>query len=332
MGDTTNIEWADHTWSPWIGCTKISPACDGCYAAHLMDTRLGRVEWGPHGERRRTSKSYWRRLAAWDADARRAERMATVFPSLCDPFDNAVGVDLRLEWFVEIRAYPNLLWLLLTKRPQNIVRMVKEVGFMPPNIAFGTTCEDRKRVETNLPHLMVAAGLRPKFLFMSAEPLLEDLGDLTPWLGGDANTSEGRFERGIKIGDDGWPVLPALGQVITGGETDQGAHKARPSRYDWYRNVRDQCAAHGTPYLHKQNGVWVEIPKYRLGDPGEIVWPDGAVGRGNANEHGGAGVLMRRVGKKAAGRLLDGVNHDGFPVVPARPASLAPPQTAGAIP
>ncbi len=55
MAENSTIEWTDHTWSPWIGCTKVSPACDGCYAEHLMDTRLGRVEWGPHGERSRTS-------------------------------------------------------------------------------------------------------------------------------------------------------------------------------------------------------------------------------------------------------------------------------------
>ena len=304
MAERSSIEWTDHTWSPWIGCTKLSPACDGCYAAHLMDTRLGRVEWGSHGERRRTSAAYWKQLKRWDREAREQGRVARVFPSLCDPFDKAVGADLRREWFAEIRAYPNLLWLLLTKRPQNIVRMVERVGFMPPNVAFGTTCEDRKRVESNLQHLMVAASLRPRFLFLSAEPILEDLGDLSPWLRGDRDTQNGRFDHGMKIGEDGWPILPALGWVITGGETDQGKHKARPSQTAWYRSIREQCAAHGTPYLHKQNGEWIgadELPSETLEDLDLRGLPmvEGAV----------------RVGKKAAGRLLDGVIHDAMPEV-----------------
>jgi hypothetical protein len=59
MGEQTKIEWADHTWNPWIGCQKVGPPCDNCYAEELMDTRYGRVEWGPHGERVRTSKANW---------------------------------------------------------------------------------------------------------------------------------------------------------------------------------------------------------------------------------------------------------------------------------
>jgi protein gp37 len=105
--------------------------------------------------------------------------------SLADVFDNQVPDEWRADLFALIRDTPNLVWLLLSKRPQNIVKMVKAVGFMPSNIAFGTTVEDRQRVQANLPHLCVAAGLRPLFLFASCEPLLGDLGDLSPWMKGD---------------------------------------------------------------------------------------------------------------------------------------------------
>lgn len=288
MGDQTGISWCDHTWSGWIGCTKVSPACDGCYAAHLMDTRLGRVEWGPHGERSRTSADYWRQPLRWNRACAATGRRETVFPSLCDPFDKQADPAIRREWFGLIRDTPRLVWLLLTKRPQNIPKMVESVGFMPPNIAFGTTCEDRTRVEINLPHLMCAGELGPLFLFASFEPLLGDLGDLTPWLYGDTR----------------------LGWAITGGETSQGAHKARPSNPVWFREVRDQCTAAEVPFHHKQHGDWIGVPDLR-NLPGGSGPGFGAFDH-CAHDMEADAVL---VGKARAGRLLDGVQHDGFPEV-----------------
>lgn len=69
MAENSKIEWTDHTFNPWIGCTKISPACDGCYAENLMANRLGRVEWGAGEDRQRTSESNWRKPLAWDKAA-----------------------------------------------------------------------------------------------------------------------------------------------------------------------------------------------------------------------------------------------------------------------
>lgn len=109
MAEHSTIEWTDHTWSPWIGCTKVSPACDGCYAEHLMDTRMGRVTWGPRGKRSRTSADYWRKPLAWNRQAANAGRMLRVFPSLCDPFDNRADPAVRREWFDLVRATPHLL-------------------------------------------------------------------------------------------------------------------------------------------------------------------------------------------------------------------------------
>lgn len=297
MGETTGISWADHTFNAWIGCTKVSPACDGCYAEAMMGERgrYRRVIWGAPGKgagtRSRTSVSYWRAPLAWDRKAKRTGTRPFVFcASLADVFDNEAPPEWRLDLFELIRATANLIWLLLTKRPQNIVKMVKAIGFMPPNIAFGTTVEDVKRKTPNLAALMVAAGLRPQFLFVSCEPLLEDLGDLSPWLGGDPRTSilgEGESWNGsFKIGADHWPKLPALGWVITGGGTDQGIWKAPPLDLNHVRAIHVQCERAGIPFHHKQNGEFTE---------------------------------GKRVGKKKAGRLLDGVLHDARPTVGAAP-------------
>lgn len=67
MSDRTAIEWCDSTFNPWIGCTKISPACDHCYAEAQMDTRMGRVEWGAGKPRSRTSAAYWKQPLRWNA-------------------------------------------------------------------------------------------------------------------------------------------------------------------------------------------------------------------------------------------------------------------------
>jgi hypothetical protein len=112
---------------------------------------------------------------------------------------------------------------------------------------------------------------------------------------------------------------PRVDWVITGGETDQGGHKARPSHPNWFRGIRDACAAAGVPYHHKQNGEWsadgrVEEMKefYRP----TAAWPDGTVGDGDHLKNGGPGRPLWRVGKKRAGRLLDGVEHNAIPVLP----------------
>lgn len=266
MAEQTGISWADATFNPWMGCQRVSPACDNCYAESLCTTRLN-IEWGPHGERRRTAASTWKKLAAWN---RRPEKLGApegtkpfIFGgSLCDVFDNQVPPEWRADYFAAIRDAPNLLFLLLTKRPQNIVRMVKAVGFMPTNIAFGTTVEDKAR-KPNLAHLMVAAGLRPAFLFASFEPLLEDIGDITPWLPKrdnplvqqDANTQTlepgEHFENGIKVGADGWPKLAALAWAIGGGESGPKARPTPPGAFD---ALRAQVEGSGAIYHHKQNG------------------------------------------------------------------------------
>lgn len=294
MADETLISWADMTFNPWVGCTRVSPACDGCYAAHLMETRMGRVQWGGPGvgagTRDRTSAANWRKPITWNKKAAATGSRPFVFcSSLADVFDNEVPAEWRVDLFSLIGATPNLVWLLLTKRPQNIIRFAREAGSFPSNAAIGTTVEDQKRADLNVPALLKAKDeLNPAFAFLSCEPLLGpiDLGQLQDGLPSNAWLT--------------W--LDGLDWVITGGETDQGSHKARPTHPDWMRSLRDKCAASGVAFHHKQNGEWVQAGHPSIFNPTENLPVDHSLGR-----------LMAKVGKHRSGRLLDGVLHDARP-------------------
>lgn len=120
--ENTKIEWADHTFNPWIGCTKVSDGCKHCYAEHLMDTRLGRVKWGPQGIRQRTSAAYWRYPLKWNKRLEGTGRRERVFcASLADVFEDRPELEeWRQDLYHLISETPNLDWLLLTKRPENV--------------------------------------------------------------------------------------------------------------------------------------------------------------------------------------------------------------------
>jgi protein gp37 len=299
MGEITAISWCDHTFNPWIGCTKISPACDGCYAENLMDKRYGRVQWGApgkgNGTRARTSKDNWRQPIRWNQKAKEAGTRPFVFcSSLADVFDNQVPEEWREDLFELIRITPRLVWLLLTKRPQNIIPLIRDHGaiagngtrYLPGNAALGTTIEDQRRHDVNSKHLRFAkTETGPLFTFFSMEPLL---GPVDMFLAhGDRNQVD-------------W--------VITGGETDQGGHRARPTHPDWYRGLRDQCEAAGVAYHHKQNGEFSDF------DHIGMAWndlPDSI----RIQQQFVNGKAMIKIGKHRSGRLLDGVEHNARPEV-----------------
>lgn len=226
MGENTNISWCAHTINWWIGCQKLSPACDLCYAEALMDKRYGRVKWGNH-PRSRTSKSTWDSPLKWNRQAEKDGTRPFVFSSsLSDIFDNQVDPQWRADAFEVMRRTPRLVYLLLTKRPQNIVKLSDAAGGLPKNAALGTTVEDQVRSDINLPALKVAEiELRPLFTFGSFEPLLGPI-NIPPTL----------------IPD--W--------IIAGGETNQGGQKARPSNVNWFRDLRDMALSANVPFHLKQ--------------------------------------------------------------------------------
>lgn len=234
MGVDTKIEWAHHTFNAWIGCTKVSPGCDHCYAARQDAHRRWTPDgWG--GPRRRTSAEYWKQPLKWDrAAARKGERHRVFCSSLADVFDNQVDAAWRADLWPLIAATPHLDWLLLTKRPQNIKKMLPaDWGSGYQNVWLGTTVENQAEADRRIPHLLaVPARVR----FLSCEPLLGPI-DLTRVAG----------RAGL---DPHWCMKKSgLGWVIVGGESGPGA---RPMHPDWARSLRDQCAAARVPFFVKQ--------------------------------------------------------------------------------
>lgn len=359
MAENSKIEWTHHTFNPWRGCTKVSDGCKNCYAEQLSGRNHATLgTWGPKGERVIAAESYWRQPARWNRDAEQAEERRRVFcASLADVFEGRDTMpatswqaieEARWRLFGVIQNTPHLDWLLLTKRPQSIMPMLRAMPLargnpggpsladcMPfANVWFGTSIEDQAAASERIPHLLhVPAVVR----FLSCEPLLGpvDLNDMSRTPGaGDEITEE----------DDACgPPLDGVGGidwVICGGESGPGA---RPMHPDWGRSLRDQCASARVPFLFKQWGDW--WPCFGTDDDMAEIYMF-ADGYESTSDHGRPpasvpalpektdyryhqwdGYLFAepdptdgtsmfhsyRVGKKAAGRLLDGRLHDEYP-------------------
>jgi protein gp37 len=297
-----------------MGCTKISPACDGCYAEAMMDKRFGKVKWGNH-PRERTSAKVWNDPYRWQKQAEKDGTRPFVFcASLADIFDNQVDPQWRAEAFQVMRKTPKLVYLLLTKRPQNIVKLAEAAGGLPANAAIGATVEDQPRANINVPALLEAKRkTKPLFAFLSAEPLLGTIMlDEIITANGDVWSALDCKQSPEECAADPWGS-EVIDWVITGGETDQGQHKARPSHPDWFRSLRDQCAAAGVPFHHKQNGEWVPLAS----NNGEWATDARTLCRlNNEGQRTDDGWPMQKVGKAQSGRAIDGVIHDEFPEVP----------------
>lgn len=350
MGDNTNIEWCDHTFNPWEGCQNVGPGCDNCYAEN-RNARWNKgvaVNWGPGAPRRRTSVANWKRPLAWNAAAdafaeANGNRKQRVFcSSLADVFDNAVDPSWRADLFDLIDKTPNLDWLLLTKRIGNVGGMLAQMGrdHLPPHVWLGATIVNQTEADRDIPKLLAApATIR----FLSMEPLLGPV-DLTqiPIFGlfGNARILRNLLE--CKLSDleaavagesEVVPTLSALETypdldgfsfgktkidwVIVGGESGP---KARPMHPDWARSLCDQCAEADVPFLFKQWGEWRETdgPKTKVGNRkigGGTHWltRDGMLHPSNTAFSIYHEYRVAKLGKKAAGRLLDGRTHDGFP-------------------
>lgn len=236
MGEASKIEWTDHSWNPWFGCTKVGPPCDNCYAEALMDVRLGKVTWGPGEDRVRTSPANWNLPFKWDRMAAAAGRPATVFClSLGDIWDNEVDPLWRHQAFDTMRATPNLIYLLLSKRIGNAERMCRverhgSSAALPPNAALGATMANDEEWHRDVDKLREAGeALGALFTFASVEPMLGpiSMGDWCP----------------------DW--------VICGGES--GA-KARHMPEEWADSLCAQTLARGKAFFMKQMTRKAPIP------------------------------------------------------------------------
>lgn len=264
MAENSAIEWTDHTFNPWIGCTKVSDGCKHCYAETLMDKRYGRVKWGPQGTRIRTSAANWRKPLAWNKQAEREGRRFRVFcASLADVFEIHPSQDLdewRHDLFMLIQQTPNLDWLLLTKRPENVMPYLQH-GWgtdLPDNVWVGTSVENQEQADKRIPELLnIPAAVR----FLSMEPLLEpvDLRRIASYLWKNAeyiNPLTGILYDFLSVGAG--HIREKIDWVIVGGES---GHGKRPFNPDWARTIRDQCAAAGVPFFMKQWDKVQPIPE-----------------------------------------------------------------------
>ena len=219
------ISWTGKAFPPWFGCSKVSRGCDNCYA-EAWTLRFHKAEWGPHGKRNPAAESTWQKPHAWQRWAVRNDQPLFVFASeVSDVFDNKAPVETRTRLWRTISATPALIWLVLTKRPQNFRRMLPaDWGNGYANAWLGCTAENQREANLRLPLLCRTPAVRR---FVSAEPLLEHV-DLSPWLG-------------------------AIDWLIAGCESGPGKRPGeRPTDLAWVRSLRDRCQAAGTAFWLKQ--------------------------------------------------------------------------------
>lgn len=348
MAEKTEISWCDATFNPWIGCSKVHQGCTNCYAERDFDKRRHFAKWGQHGTRVLTSEANWRKPLAWNRDAEAAGRQVRVFcASLADVFEDWEGQlqshdgsacwvnahdevtwqampgrtdwilfeegykplrldDVRRRLFRLIDKTPWLDWILVTKRPENVRRMwqayfpggyIAEAGAMNqegprPNVWLLTSVSDQATADTMVPELLTLRDLVP-VLGLSIEPLLGPI----------------ELDYALSTGDSfvdkhlGW--LDVLDWIIVGGESGPNA---RPMHPNWVRSLRDQATSAGVAFHFKQHGEWCafqDIPDEWLRSHEVESVPSVLIGERS----------VHRIGKAAAGSLLDGRTWGEFPMV-----------------
>lgn len=254
MGETTGISWTDSTINVWHGCEKVSAGCRNCYAEVSTPVRVKRARglevWGKDAARDET-KGWEANLRKWQKTAAEINGLMGGTPkpwrvfgqSLSDTFEGRSDLDpLRARFFAAIEASPALTFQLLTKRPENVLRMVPAswLDRWPAHVWIGCTVEDQENADLRIPHLLkVPAAVR----FLSVEP------QVGPVIlhGGSVPSPPGSV--GEVIGRGGWLRPNGISWVIQGGESGS---KARPFDLAWARSMRDQCLAAGVAFFMKQ--------------------------------------------------------------------------------
>jgi protein gp37 len=297
MGKNSGIEWTDHTFNPWIGCSKVSPACDHCYAESYAN-RYGKAVWGQGQPRQLTSDGNWKQPLKWNHEAMITGTRRRVFcASLADVFDNEVPEEWRVRLWQLVYATPHLDWLLLTKRIGNARHMLPLGAFHDgplPNLWLGISVVNQEEADRDIPKLL---ALPAKVRFLSMEPLLgpvtlapkdKTVERLSQWYGPDGFDPTGSQS----IRERATWLFPKIDWVIVGGESGK---EARPMHPDWARSLRDQCLSAHVPFFFKQWGEWG--PAFSSNNHGPLPYRDGMV----------------RFGKKQAGRMLDGLEWNDLP-------------------
>lgn len=304
----SGIVWTDQTWSPVTGCTKVSDGCKNCYAEREVNARWSKnpksVFFGRKFTDVQTHTAKLEEPLRW-----KKGRRIFVCPR-GDLFHEAVPDAFVDQVFAVMALCPQHTFQVLTKRPERMLNYlskrpgfrwidaVRQIAPPPigkgvllstengalPNVWLGVSVENQQAADERIPLLLqTPAAVR----WVSMEPLLEGVTIFS--LDGIIDIPDG--------------MDSPLHWVVVGGES---GHNARPIHPDWARALRDQCAEAGVPFLFKQWGEWIPM----LGCVGGVP-----VHMGKDKLVHGDGTVMGWAGTKAAGRLLDGVLHDGYPEV-----------------
>jgi protein gp37 len=332
MSDKTKIEWTDATWNPIVGCSVVSPGCTNCYAMRLAGTRRA------HHPSRAGLTTMTKAGPVWNGQVRLYEpslhqplqwkRPRRIF--VCahgDLFHESVPDEWIDRVFAVMALAPQHVFQVLTKRSARMreyvsrtldqwhgnadnfadrfqdamdwnlawINDIDDMQWPLANVWLGVSAERQQEADERIPDLLATPAA---VKFVSAEPLLGPI-DITRWLHPRSKPNPDGYG-----GDEapGWTTdFTHLDWIIVGGESGPGARPMHPA---WARSIRDQCMAAGVAFHFKQHGEWLGEDQFASGvirgEPEEIhVWPDRYV--------------SARVGKKRAGRRLDGVEHDAFP-------------------
>lgn len=306
----SKIEWTDMSWNPIVGCSKIGEGCKNCYAEVMARWLKGMGKPQYQGivdyYNNDVYKKGWTGKTCFVESALEApmkvKKPQCIFVcSMGDLFHPSVLPEqIQRVWEV-MESCPQHTFIVLTKRPERIEPVLfgpegdyfMGGGDFHENIQIGVSVSTQKEWDTLVPILLKGADCYTKIV--SIEPMLEAI-DMRLNCGMGKNPNH--FYR--ITGD-------FLGQIIVGGESGPGA---RPMNPDWVRSIRDQCQATGVPFFFKQWGEWLS--------ESQLQWASGKVyGRTNANARiidlGIGKEEVYRVGKKNAGRILDGRTWDEMP-------------------
>ncbi len=273
--NTSKIEWTDKTWNPVTGCTKVSQGCKNCYAERIHERFNGQGSF----------KKVLAHPERLDQPLKWKKPFKIFVNSMSDLFHEDVPFEFIMEVLFVIRKCPQHTFQILTKRPQRMLDFFTKYAECGAghNIWLGVSVEDQATADERIPLLLqVPAAVR----FLSCEPLLWAIDLHIDWL---------------------W-CYSHINWIIAGGESGPGA---RPMHPDWAISIRDQCQVAGVPFFFKQWGEWSDV--FSAPD----FWDEGT-GLITKNDYvfkaiNGFKTLMSRVGKKAAGRLLDGKEYNEFP-------------------
>lgn len=321
MASTTAIEWTDSTVNFWWGCTKVGPGCDHCYAETFANRfPKSQGKWGT-GAPRLKIESAADTLAKLNRQhtkffATHGSRRRVFIESMSDLFDNEVHADWFDQAWNEIIEARNIDTQIVTKRISTVEKRLSLHSALgrkwPQHVGLIITVCTQAEADRDVPRLL---ALKAKFnipwVGLSIEPLLQNI-LIEEWLWSHDQQSD----------DDKPTRMITLDWIIVGGESGPNA---RPMHPDWARSLRDQCSAANVPFFFKQWGEWVPDtgPLKDGEDPVLLGCRAASLNAAGAWVHYASGYdvpnytidlsLVYRVGKAAAGRLLEGIEHNAMP-------------------